>query len=223
MSGGARAFDAAAAVPLPWEGALPAGFGIVLRLVGGEHREAYKRARKDSVALHRRWQPTPRAPVGSDEEFDRQLRDANTEHTQRVLSFAAGGSEVLGQLFLQVVRPGPPLTAYAGYWVSGAHAGRGVTTRALALLLDHAFGNLGLHRVEVAIQPTNAASLAIARRLGFEEEGLARRLVPIDGEWRDHVRFSLLAAEWPDRRCAVEPSLRELARGDGEVGAVDQA
>ena len=79
----------------------------------------------------------------------------------------------------------------AGYWVARAHAGLGITPTALAVAADHCFDVIGLHRIEVNIRPENAASLAVVRKLRFREEGLRRRMLHIDGDWRDHLSFAL--------------------------------
>ena len=69
-------------------------------------------------------------------------------------------------------------------------------TEGLELVLRHAFGTLGLHRVEVNVQPDNARSIALAERLGFRREGYSPRYLKIGGRWRDHVRFAMLADEF---------------------------
>jgi ribosomal-protein-alanine N-acetyltransferase len=91
-------------------------------------------------------------------------------------------------------------SAYLGYWIGGPHARRGYMTDGLALVLRQAFGPLKLHRVEANIQPANAASIALVRRLGFRHEGLSRRYLKISGRWRDHERFALLKEDWRARR-----------------------
>ncbi|MDI7066159.1 GNAT family protein, partial [Klebsiella pneumoniae] len=59
--------------------------------------------------------------------------------------------------------------------------------------VDFAFSELGLHRLEANIQPRNTASIALVRRVGFKQEGLSPSYLRINGEWRDHERWALLA------------------------------
>ena len=99
------------------------------------------------------------------------------------------------------------LSAYLGYYAFAPHAGRGYMTEALVLLLDAAYRDVGLHRVEVNVQPTNARSLALVERIGFAREGYSRRYVRIGGRWRDHVRYAMVAEDWPAARRAVLASL----------------
>ena len=85
--------------------------------------------------------------------------------------------------------------AYLGYHGMAALAGRGLMTEAVRLASAHAFGALGLHRLEANIQPGNTRSIALVRRLGFRLEGFSPRYLRVDGEWRDHERWALLADE----------------------------
>lgn len=89
-------------------------------------------------------------------------------------------------------------SAYIGYWVDGRLAGRGIAPTAVALLLDHCFSAVGLHRVEANVRPENAASLRVVEKLGFAQEGRHRRYLHIDGEWRDHLSFALLREDAPE-------------------------
>jgi [ribosomal protein S5]-alanine N-acetyltransferase len=86
-------------------------------------------------------------------------------------------------------------SAYLGYYGMAWCAGSGLMTEAVRLGVVHGFGVLGLHRLEANIQPDNARSLALVRRLGFRCEGFSPRYLCIGGVWRDHERWALLADE----------------------------
>lgn len=83
-----------------------------------------------------------------------------------------------------------------GYWIDAAHEGRGLVSRAAAVVLDQAFGPLGLDRVSLHTDIANQRSRALARRLGFVEEGTLRQGLAFPAERRDMAAYSLLAAEW---------------------------
>ena len=91
----------------------------------------------------------------------------------------------------------PLLSAYVGYWCDTRLTGHGVTTAAVALAVDHCFGPVGLHRLEATVRPENAASIRVLAKLGFREEGLFRRYLDVDGQWRDHLCFAITAEEPP--------------------------
>jgi ribosomal-protein-alanine N-acetyltransferase len=102
-----------------------------------------------------------------------------------------------GQLTIGNIVRGSFQGGYAGYWVDGRLAGRGIMPTALALGVDHCFGPAGLHRIEVNIRPENAPSRRVVEKLGFREEGFHERLLFIDGAWRDHVGYALTVEEVP--------------------------
>ncbi|OIK24163.1 GNAT family N-acetyltransferase [Streptomyces malaysiense] len=80
-----------------------------------------------------------------------------------------------------------------GYGAFAHAAGRGLMREGLDLVIGHAFGPLGLHRLEINVQPENAASIALARGAGFRLEGFSPKMIYIDGDWRDHERWALTA------------------------------
>jgi ribosomal-protein-alanine N-acetyltransferase len=102
-----------------------------------------------------------------------------------------------GQVTLDNIVRGAMRSAHLGYWIDQAVGGRGFATIAVALACDHAFGEVGLHRVQADIRPENRRSQRLVERLGFRQEGLLRRYLDIDGDWRDHLSYSLLAEEAP--------------------------
>lgn len=96
-----------------------------------------------------------------------------------------------GQLTLGNIVRGAFCSAYAGYWVDGRLAGRGIIPTALAMAVDFAFTSAMLHRIEVNIRPENTASRRVVEKLGFREEGFHPRYLHIDGAWRDHIGYAL--------------------------------
>ena len=86
-----------------------------------------------------------------------------------------------------------------GYWLARHAQGKGLATRAVRALLEHAFGVWELNRVELHAAPHNVRSRAVAERLGFVEEGVMREAERHDAGFRDLVLYSLLAAEWRAR------------------------
>ncbi|GAA3110992.1 GNAT family protein [Pseudonocardia yunnanensis] len=119
-----------------------------------------------------------------------QLRGAGRRGA--VLPFAITlDGRFVGQVMVGNVVREPLLSAYVGYWVDSSVAGRGVTTAAVALVVDHCFGRVGLHRLEATVRPENLASIRVLEKLGFRKEGLFRRYLDVDSAWRDHYCYAL--------------------------------
>lgn len=107
--------------------------------------------------------------------------------------FRKSDDAILGGVRLFNIRRGVAQTGVVGYWAGEDYAGQGYTTEAVRAVIDFAFGGLGLHRLEAACMPHNARSAALLARCGFSEEGYARAYLKINGEWRDHRLFGLIA------------------------------
>ncbi|GAB3276497.1 GNAT family N-acetyltransferase [Microbacterium sp. MEC084] len=137
--------------------------------------------------------PAPLDMRGSIRRLLQQYRDG-----QGVPFVMEYDGEIAGQLNVWGIARGSLSSATIGYWVSERFAGRGVTPTAVALATDVCFTELQLHRMEICIRPENAASLRVVQKLGFRYEGLRRRYIHIDGDWRDHYAFALTAEEVPE-------------------------
>jgi ribosomal-protein-alanine N-acetyltransferase len=102
---------------------------------------------------------------------------------------------LVGQLTVSSIVRGSLQSASVGYWIDQAVAGHGIAPTAVALAVDHCFGPVGLHRIELNVRPENARSRRVAEKLGFREEGIRLRYLHIDRDWRDHLCFALTVEE----------------------------
>lgn len=78
---------------------------------------------------------------------------------------------VIGLAHLRPSAASPAGTAEIGYFLDPAYAGRGLATEAVAALMEHGFGTVGLPAIWALIHPSNVASLKLAQRLGFRDVG----------------------------------------------------
>lgn len=122
------------------------------------------------------------------------LRKAGRAGTMLPFMIVYGG-RLVGQMNVSNVVHGVLRSCTVGYWVDRDVAGRGVVPTALALVIDHLFTAVTLHRVEVDIRPENQASLRVVEKLGLRREGYYERFLDIDGGWRDHVAFAVTVEE----------------------------
>ncbi len=100
---------------------------------------------------------------------------------------------IAGMLSLTGMERGPIQTAMLSYFVDEARAGRGLATRAVANAVGHAFGELGLHRVEAGTAVPNVASQRVLEHNRFTLVGTLRRHLLLRGVWTDHLLWERLA------------------------------
>ena len=146
------------------------------------------------------WEPTStyswseRNSSGAWPQLNSALRKAGRAGTMLPFMLLYGG-RLAGQMNVSNVVHGAQRSCTVGYWVDGALAGRGIVPTALALIIDHCFTEVGLHRVEIDIRPENTASLRVVEKLGLRREGYYERYLDIDGGWRDHLAFAVTVEE----------------------------
>lgn len=144
----------------------------------------------------RKWEATnPYAPTSFDTRASIRNLLAHSRTGNGLPFVIEYDGELVGQLNVSSITWGSLSSAAIGYWVSERYAGKSITPTAVALATDHCFYQLGLHRMEICIRPENAASLRVVEKLGFRYEGLRRRFIHINGDWRDHFCFALVAEE----------------------------
>jgi ribosomal-protein-alanine N-acetyltransferase len=155
-------------------------------------REAdYLNGVRRSRALHRGF-VTCAATAREYRDYLRRTRQLNQES----FFVVTGAGDLAGVINVNEIVRHAFQSGYLGYYAFAPHAGRGLMRAGLALVLERAFGDIGLHRVEANIQPTNRRSIALVGSLGFRYEGLARRYLKIGGRWRDHEHWALIKEDW---------------------------
>jgi ribosomal-protein-serine acetyltransferase len=89
--------------------------------------------------------------------------------------------------------------ASVGYYLGAQHQGKGLATTSVRKVLQFAFQQLGLNRIELKCASNNVASQRVAERLGFGWEGLLRQAELVDGVYLDHFIYGLLRADFEAR------------------------
>lgn len=129
--------------------------------------------------------------------FDTWFAQKTTGPHVSFLALENKDGELAGVVNISEIVIGVFQSAYLGFYGTARFAGQGLMTEALRQAMQFAFSDLGLHRLEANIQPENARSIALVRRLGFQKEGFSPRYLKIGGEWRDHERWAILADQFP--------------------------
>jgi ribosomal-protein-alanine N-acetyltransferase len=158
---------------------------------------AWRDVRRENRDWLRPWDATP--PEGSSlaPTFGAMVASLLREaRAGRALPFVMTlEGRLVGQLTVGGISYGSLRAAHLGYWIDRRVAGHGITPTAVALVGDHCFGILGLHRLEIALRQENQPSRRVAEKLGFRYEGERPRYLHIDGDWRDHEIWALNAEE----------------------------
>ncbi len=155
-------------------------------LAAGDQDEFLTLARA-SAELHYPWYTMPATP----EEFRAYLGRYAQPATEGFLICLRDGGAMAGMVTVDSIIRGRFQSASVSYGAFAPAAGRGYMSEGLALVIEHAFTELRLHRLEANIQPANQASLRLAQRAGFRREGYAPAMLFIDGAWRDHERWAI--------------------------------
>jgi ribosomal-protein-alanine N-acetyltransferase len=171
----------------------PRGQGLLLR---APQMSDFLHLRETSRNYLTPWEPIWPSDDLTRSGFRRRLRryaeDITADRSYPFIVFRESDGAMIGGVTLANVRRGIVQAGTIGYWVGQPHAHRGYMTTALRVLLPSLFGELNLHRIEAACIPSNAPSIRVLEKCGFNREGLARRYLCINGIWQDHLLFGLL-------------------------------
>lgn len=160
---------------------------VWLEKPGLKHAREFVRAMRDSRGLHHPWVNAPCDPQSWRRYLDRLKRDNEAGFLVR----RSGGNELCGVINLNVITYEALCSAYLSYYAVQKWAQRGYMKEGLQQVIQLAFNDMGLHRLEANIQPGNEPSIRLVESLGFECEGYSPRYLKINGKWRDHERWAI--------------------------------
>ncbi len=125
---------------------------------------------------------------------NRMLKQSN--RGEYFLIFDIRNPKLIGGIGLSNIRYGICENAQIGYWTGTTHTKKGYMTKAVGLVLDYAFHQLQLKRIQALCMRDNLASIKVLEKNGFIFEGTARKALRICGKWQDHSSYSVLDDDW---------------------------
>ncbi|WP_105381715.1 GNAT family N-acetyltransferase [Neorhizobium alkalisoli] len=168
----------------------------LLRLPRFSDYKQWYTLRSESRAFLQPWEPIWRSDELTESSFRARVVRSGQEYASGLavplLLFRRQDNALLGGLTIGYIRRGAAQSCMIGYWMGERHAGQGHMLAALQVAIPYVYGGLQLHRIEAACIPENWKSVRLLEKAGFEREGLLRKYLKINGEWRDHLMFSRL-------------------------------
>lgn len=173
------------------------GSDVYLRYPRIADYAGWSAVRSESRAFLAPWEPVWAKDELSKGAFRRRIKryqkETRMDSAYAFFVFRKDDDALMGGCTLSNVRRGVTQCCAMGYWIGERFARQGYMFDAVRALVPFIFSTLGLHRIEAACLPTNEPSKNLLVKAGFGHEGLARGYLQINGEWRDHSLFALLA------------------------------
>jgi ribosomal-protein-alanine N-acetyltransferase len=168
---------------------------VLLRELGRPDRDEFLALVHESRALHQPWvYPPERA-----DQYEDLLARARRDDFLGLLACRLQDGAIVGVFTISQIVRRSFQSAFLGYYGHVRYANAGYMRAAMGLVLELAFTELRLHRLEANIQPGNRPSIALATGGGFRLEGYSPRYLLIGGQWRDHERYAITSEEWRGR------------------------
>ena len=163
-----------------------------------KRRDALKwqKLRMSSKSFLVPWEPSWDASSCTRRAYLRYFKNsnylANMDRAYSFLIFKIDDKALLGGINIGNVRRGVSQSASLGYWIGEKHSRNGYMKEALKLLIPSLFVDLRLNRIEAATLEENIASKNLLKKIGFKKEGVLRKYLKINGNWKDHILYGLL-------------------------------
>lgn len=124
------------------------------------------------------------------------LQDSQSEEAKTAYRFylflREAPQTIIGSVALTNIIRGCFLSCFLSYKLDQDHINKGYMTQAIRAVVGYAFDILGLHRIEANVMPRNLPSRKVLEKCEFQEEGLAKKYLKINGVWEDHIHIVLL-------------------------------
>lgn len=164
---------------------------VFIRELRADDQTQFLTAMQASQGLHHPWV----CPPLTAETFAAYFHHYQHANCKSFLLFDID-EQLAGVFNLSEIVRGSFQNAYLGFYAVQAFAGKGYMSAGMKMLLEKAFTELALHRIEANIQPSNHRSIHLVKSNHFRHEGFSPHYLKINGEWRDHERWAITLEDW---------------------------
>lgn len=168
----------------------------IIELIGPEHIELLYQYNIDNRDHLAPWEPARAEEYYSIQSTERLIEQYLVEYEQgtsvRYLALSRDKQKVIALCYFTNIVYGSFQACNLGYSISQKFQGKGIMKQLLNVLVAQVFEQLNLHRIMANYIPSNSRSGHLLKRLGFEQEGLAKSYLKIAGRWQDHILMSKL-------------------------------
>lgn len=161
---------------------------VSLRALAATDAKEFLTLTRNSRCLHHPWIHPPLTQA----DFNTYLKKLNQKNHESFVVCVKTTGAIAGVINLNNIARSYMLSASLGYYAGLPFAGAGYMQEGLQLVIQQAFHQLRLHKLEAYAQATNFNSLRLLKRNGFVRKALAPSFLFIDGAWRDHERWILV-------------------------------
>jgi len=124
--------------------------------------------------------------------IEEEIKGNSTQSLMSLYISPRGEERIIGNVTLSNIVRGPFQSCYMGYKLDEKEINNGYITEAIEKVVEIAFLELGLHRIQASIMPKNIRSIKVMEKLGFINEGLSKEYLKINGVWEDHLHYVIL-------------------------------
>ena len=169
---------------------------LILRSLDLEDLEVLKNYLLENQDFMKEWSPTTDSSFYENENLEKiifdEIKQNENKSALKLHLFLKKENKLIGSISLSNIVYGPFLSCFLGYKLHKDYLKKGYMSEALEKIINIAFDEFKLHRIEANIIPKNIASQKLVQKFGFENEGLSKKYLKINGVWEDHYHYVLL-------------------------------